>query len=229
MPQPQPIPLGELGTEPFGAGTGGVNKPANVPPAPIVVASPLLSPLTNPEPWTYLKAQGQRSPGLIPVEGGVSGFDREEKWDVKGGKGTTGATTTRVGLEPAKGSFTFELPNVDSQNRWAAYLALFKFDTTKGKGEAVTVYHPALASVQPPITSVVMTKHTPVKTRRDGCCVVTIELLEYFKAQPTGATTAQGSKGYTTGKGATGTQEDPAIKKLQAQVQKLSKQLEDTA
>lgn len=229
MPAPL-VPLGELGTEPFASNSGGgVNKPANVPPAPIVVASPLLNWLTDPEPYTYAKVQGVRSPGFIPIDG-VSGFDREQKWDVKAGKGTTGATTTHVAMEPAKGAITFELPNSDSIANWPAFLALFRFDTTKGKGQAVSIYHPQLASVQPPITSVVMTKHTPVKVRKDGCGVVTVELLEYFPAKATGATTAQGAKQYASGNGnTTGAQEDPAVAKLRAQAAALQKQLEGTA
>ena len=137
------------------------------------------------------------------------------------GKGTQGATTTHVGVEPSKGSITFSLPDETSIAAWAAFLALFRFDPTKGKGQAVTIYHPALASVQPPITSVVMTKHTTATPDDKGCGKVTIELLEYFAPKSTGATTAAGAKGYMqSGKGATGTQEDPAIAKLKAQAAK---------
>jgi hypothetical protein len=132
-------------------------------------------------------------------------------------------------VEPSKGSITFSLPDETSIAAWAAFLALFRFDPTKGKGQAVTIYHPALASVQPPITSVVMTKHTLVTPDDRGCGKVTIDLLEYFPSKPTGATTAAGAKGYTTGKDATGTQEDPAITKLKAQAAALAKQLQGTA
>ena len=223
------VPLGELGTEPFATGSGGgVNKPAGIPPTPIVVASPVLNPLTDPEPWGFCKVQGQRSPGLIPADGGIQGFEREEKWDIKSGKGTRGATTTHVAMEPAKGSITFHLPNSNSIAAWSSFLALFRFDTAKGKGQAVSIYHPALASVQPPITNVVMTKHSPVLCDSKGLCVVRVELLEYFPAKATGATTASGSKQYTTGAGSTGTQEDPAIAKLKAQAAALQKQLQGT-
>lgn len=222
------VAFGELGTEPFGSGNGGKGKPAATAAPTVTVLSPVLDWLNNPEAWTVLKAQGTTSPGRI-LAGGVSGFEREEKWDVKSGKGTTGATTTHVALEPSKGSITFSLPDVASIAAWAGYLALFRFDTSKGKGTAVRVYHPALASVQPPITDVVMTKHTPVLYDDKGCGKVTIELLEYFAAKSTGATTAAGSKGYTTGNKSTGTQEDPAIAKLRAQAAALQKQLAATA
>lgn len=222
------ISFGELGTEPFGSNASGANKPTGVAPAPVVVASPVLSFLTSPGPWTYLKVQGQVSPGWI-LAGDLRGFERKFKWDVKAGKGTQGATTTLVGLEPSEGSITFSLPSEADIAAWSAFLALWRFDPTKGKGQAVVVYHPALASVQPPITSLVMTKHTPVSYDDKGCGKVTIDCLEYFPAKSTGATTAAGAKGYTQGKAATGTQEDPAITKLKAQAQQLANQLHGTA
>lgn len=226
---PTPLPLGELGTDPFGAASSGANKPtAAAAPVAIVTASPVLDPLTHPAAWTVCKVQGMTSPGYVETDG-VQGFERTFKWDKKAGKGTTGATTTYVGLEPAEGSITFSLPRVADIAAWASFLARFKFNTTKGKGEAVTIYHPALASVQPPVTSVVMTGHTPVICDDKGLSKVTIKLLEYFEAKATGATTAAGSKQYAQGTGAAGTQEDPAITKLRQQAAALQKQLESTA
>lgn len=224
------ISFGELGTSPYGAGNGGTGKPAGVPSQAITVSSPVLDHLTNPEAWVVLVAQGQTSPGYI-LQGDLRGFEREEKWDVKSGKGTTGATTTHVAMEPAKGSITFSLPSVSAIGAWSSWLALWRFDTTKGKGQAVAVYHPALASVQPPITSLVMTKHTPVTYDKDGCGKATIEVLEYMPAKASGATTANGSKTYVQvpQTGSTGTAEDPAITKLRQQAAALQKQLEKTA
>lgn len=223
------VHFGELGTDPFGAASSGKNKPAAAPAVPVGIstASPVLSWLGSPEAWTALKVQGQISPGFVEA-GGVSGFERTFKWDKKAGKGTTGATTTYVGLEPAEGSVTFSLPNEDAIAAWAGWLALFRFDTGKGKGQAVSVYHPALASLQPPITSVVMTSHSIIEVDTKGLGKVTIKLLEYFEPKATGATTAAGSKQYVQVPAASGTQEDPAIAKLRAQAAALQKQLGQT-
>lgn len=222
------VAFGELGTDPFGANKSGAGKPATATAAPTVTtASPVLDPLRYPEDWTFAMAQGVRSPGLIPVDG-ISGFKREEKWDVKSGKGTTGATTTHVALEPAKGSIKIYLWTVAHYAEWARWLALFRFDSTKKTGLAVTISHPALSSVQPPITSVVMTGHDPITVNNLGLGTVTIELLEYFPAKPTGASTAAGATQYAKG-GTSGTQPDPAIVKLQAQAAALAKQLQGTA
>jgi hypothetical protein len=224
------IAFGELGTEPFASATSGVGKPANVPPPVLAVSSPVLDPLRYPEAWTYVQAAGVRSPGVVPADGGVEGWDREDKWDVKAGKGTTGATTTRVAMEPAKGSFTFHLWTVEQHEAWANWLSIFKYDASKKTGQATAIYHPALASVQPPITSVVMTKHSPIRADSRGLSVVKIELLEYFPSKPSGASTATGAKQYTTGKGNdTGTQVDPVIAKLQAQAKALAAQAAGTA
>lgn len=222
------ISFGELGTEPFGANNGGVSKPANAPAPVVTVASPALDPLQYPEAWITLVAAGNNSPGVIPL-GGVQGWKREEKWDVKEGKGTTGATTTHVGQQPAKGSFTFELWKVEHFAAWYRWLQLFRYDATKKTGEAVAVYHPALGSLQPPVTSVVMTGHTFPEPQADGRSRVTIELLEYYPAKSTGASTASGAKQYYQAKDPTGTQVDPAIAKLQAQAAALAAQVQGTA
>ncbi len=227
------VPLGELGTDPFGAGNGGAGKPAatstSKPAAAITAASPVLDPLRYPTDWTFAKANDTRSPGVIQPDG-VSGFEREEKWDVKGGKGTTGATTTHVAMEPAKGSIKFTLWKVEHFAVWTRWLAIFRYDTSKKTGQAVTISHPALSSVQPPITSVVMTKHSPITVDSKGQASVTIELLEYFPAKATGASTAKGAATYTTGRGnASGTQPDPAIVALQKKASELSKQVHGTS
>lgn len=224
------VAFGELGTEPFGSATSGKGKPANVPPPTLTVSSPVLDPIRYPADWTKVRASGLASPGIVPANGGFSGWKREDKWDVKSGKGTTGATTTRVAAEPAKGSFTFQLWTVEHFEAWAAWLALFKYDASKKTGQAVSIYHPALASLQPPVTSVVMTGHTPITPDDKGLSVVTIDLLEYFPARPTGASTAAGSKQYASGKGNdTGTQVDPAIQALQKQAAALAAQAAATA
>jgi hypothetical protein len=224
------VPLGELGTDPFGAGAGGAGKPVSAKPAAAITASsPVLDPLRYPVEWTYAKANDTPSPGVIQPDG-VSGFEREEKWDVKAGKGTTGATTTHVAMEPAKGSIKFTLWKVEHFAAWVRWLAIFRFDVSKKTGQAVTISHPALSSVQPPITSVVMTKHSPITVDSKGQASVTIELLEYFPAKATGASTASGARQYTTGRGnASGTQPDPAIVALQKQASALAKQVHGTA
>jgi hypothetical protein len=225
-----PIAFGELGTEPDRSVPAGTVSNSAQKPAPVItVSSPTLDPMTHPGAWTRLVAAGVNSPGNIPL-GGMSGWKREEKWDVKEGKGTTGATTTHVGQVPAKGSITFELWKVEHFAAWDRWLQLFRYDASKKIGQAISVYHPALAALQPPVTSVVMIGHTAPDPQPDGRSKVTIDLLEFFPAKATGASTAAGAKQYTSGRGnATGTQVDPAIAALQKQAAALAAQVQGTA
>lgn len=226
------VPLGELGTEPWKGATGGTNKPANTPPPAIAAPSPAPSWLTSPEAWSALKAAGVASPGNIPLPSGISGWKRSQKFDAKAGKGTTGATLTRTEEPLAEGSFTFELWLDRHAADWAAWLAIFRYDATKKTGQSVAVYHPALASLQPPVTDVVMTDHTPIIPDSRGRAEVTITLKETRPSKAVGSSTAgKGSVQYyqagKTSTGANGVQEDPAIAKLKAQAAALAKEAQE--
>lgn len=227
------VPLGELGTEPWKGATGGVNRPVATP-APVVSApSGAPSWLTHPEAWRQLKASGVMSPGNIPLPSGIQGWKREEKWDAKAGKGTTGATMTHTESPLAEGSFTFELWLDRHSNDWAQFLAIFRYDSTKKQGQSVAVYHPALASLQPPVTDVVMTGHTPLVPDTRGLATVTISLKETRQSKAVGSSTAKGAVQYYQagksgpGSSGTGTQEDPAITKLKQQAAALAKQAQE--
>lgn len=187
-----------------------------------------LNPIDAPDDWSFATIANTRSPGCIPPDG-IQGFDREDKWDVKPGKGTTGATTTRTGQEPAKGSIKFLLWEARHFTEWDRFLPLLKFDATKKTGQALTIFHPALASVDPPVASVVVTKVSPITGTSEGLYQRTVEFLEYYPPKATGASTAKGAKSYYNTKNDPGTQEDPAIKKLQQQVKQLAAQAAGTA
>lgn len=184
-----------------------------------------INPIEEAAAWTVLKASGKPSPGKI-LAGGVSGFKREEKWDVKEGKGTTGATTTRVGLVPAKGTVKITLWKAEHYKAWDPWLAIWKFDATKKTGQAVDAFFPSFISVQPPIVSLVMTGHTPVIPDAEGRADVELELLEYFPAKATGATTAKGATQYVNAGNDPSGSNDPAVKQMQKQSQQLLKQLQ---
>lgn len=234
VPGLKTVPLGELGTEPWKGATGGTNKPANTPAPTVTAPSPAPSWLTSPDAWRVLKAAGVPSPGNIPLPGGVSGWKREEKWDAKAGKGTAGATITHTESPLAEGSFTFELWLDRHPADWAAWLAIFRYDATKKTGQSVAVYHPALASLQPPVTDVVMTGHTPILPDARGRAEVTISLKETRPSKAVGSSTAgKGSVQYyqagKSGPGANGVQEDPAITKLRQQAAALAKEAQEAS
>lgn len=229
------VAFGELGTEPWSAGSSGAGKSAKQALAkPVTVAAPsaVLSFLSSPGPYTVVKAMDQTSPGLVLIDK-IEGWKREEKWDTKAGKGTAGATTTHTESPPAEGSFTIRLATEADIAAWPQWLAIFRFDASKKSAAAVAIYHPSLASLQPPVTAVVMTGHTPVVPTVYGYADVTITLKEYLASKAVGSGTAKGATQYyqvgRDGKPKTGTQEDPAITKLKQQAAALAAQAEAIA
>lgn len=228
------VAFGELGTEPFKA-AGGVGKPAGTnaskgtgtAAATISAPSPVLSWLSSPNAWRVLKAAGVACPGRVVLDK-IEGWERTEKWDAKGGKSTSGATLTHTESPLAEGSFTIELWMEEHAAQWASWLAVFRFDASKKTGSAVTIYHPALASLQPPVTAVVMTGHTPVLPDSRGRALVTIKLKEQRQAVAVGSGTAKGATQYyqvgKDGKPKNTPGEDPAVTKLKQQAAALAAQ-----
>lgn len=225
------VPLGELGTEPWKGATGGVNKPAGASSAVVSAPTGTVSWLTHPEAWKVVKAAGVTSPGLVILDK-ISGFEREQKWDAKGGKSTTGATLTRTEEPLIEGSFTFGLWMDQHADDWAKWLAIWRYNAATKTGDAVALYHPSLASLQPPMTSAVMTKHTRIQPDAKGYAEVTIYLKETRPSKAVGSSTAKGATQYYQvgksgpGAGTTGAggQEDPAVTKLQKQAAALAAQ-----
>lgn len=222
------IAFGELGTEPWSAGSSGAGKSAAQAVAkPVTVAAPsaVLSPLSSPEAYTVVKAMGQACPGAVVKR---EGFKREEKWDAKSGKSTAGATLTHTESPLCEGSFTIRLHTEEDFAAWPKWLAIWRFDASKKNSPAVSFYHPTPASLQPPMVSAVMTAHDGVDPNPYGFADVTIWLKESHEAKATGSGTAKGATQYyqvgRDGKPKTGTQEDPAIAKLKQQAAALAAQ-----
>lgn len=222
------VPLGELGTEPWSAGSSGAGKSAAQAVAkPVTVAAPsqVLSFLSSPEGYTVVKAMGEACPGKVLK---VDGFKREEKWDAKAGKSTAGATLTHTESPLCEGSFTIRLYTEEDIAAWPRWLAIWRFDATKKSAASVSFYHPTPASLQPPMLSAVMTAHDGVNPTSYGYADVTIWLKETRPAVATGSGTAKGATQYyqvgKDGKPKTGTQEDPAIQKLKDEAARLAAQ-----
>lgn len=228
------VPLGELGTEPWKGATGGTNKPAGTPVAITGSASVVPSWLSSPEAYDVVKASGVTSPGLV-VRGKTQGFEREQKWDDKGGKATTGGTLTKTSEPLIEGSFTFGLWLERHGADWAQWLRVWRYDASKKTGDAVPIYHPRLASLQPPMTHAVMTKHSGIDPDSRGYVEVTIWLKEAKAPKATGSSTAKGATTYYQqgksgpGSAGNGTQEDPAIVKLKNQAKALAAQADALA
>lgn len=154
------------------------------------MAIPLnVSLIDNAQDLDVIAVSGVNSPGLVTL----SGFKRENKFDVKEGKGAFGSTTTYVGRPPAKGTLTFRAWTNDQFDAWNDFLPLFQYNPTKKSVTAVEVYHPLLADLE--IHSVVATSVSAWENDGTLLWTRTIELLEYFPAPKVNATsTPSGSQ-----------------------------------
>lgn len=87
-----------------------------------------LDPTTHPEAYdTVIFARTLKTPGKCKVEG----FNRENEYDIKTGKGTKGATETLKGQPPAKGKITFWTWTAAQRQAWTPILEALKFDPSK--------------------------------------------------------------------------------------------------
>jgi hypothetical protein len=152
---------------------------------------PLLSPFESTAAWDVVLIGGTAaSPGLVRIKSCV----RKNKWDVKIGKGTIGATETFVGIPPAEIELEFKLWLPDHFTAWSTFVQNFQYDPSKqpGVANAIDIWHPALAFLG--ITSVVATEIGAPMMQPDFLWLINVKLLEYLKVPNTSAVgTANGS------------------------------------
>jgi hypothetical protein len=72
----------------------------------------------------------------------------------------------------------------DQFAQWDAFSSLLQYDPTKKKPQAITIYHPALATLDPPINSVVIEDVGPLEHGGDGQYSVTVKMSEFFPVPP---------------------------------------------
>jgi hypothetical protein len=137
--------------------------------------SALNDPLNNPQSWDTVLIAGMQSPGICKLEG----FDRDNGWQEKKGKGSLGATLTYVQAPPTKGKIIFILWNAAQFLAWQNFRPFFKYNPKAGTPDrqAVTIYHPALDDVD--LNHVVCKKISPVRHMGKGRYHIVVELIEY--------------------------------------------------
>lgn len=181
-----------------------------------------LDPINNPAAWNVVNVAGTDTPGYCELHG----FEREQKVDKKGGKGTAGATSTLVELPPATGTLKIFVWTPEHFAALDTLLPLFFCDPSVGKSlKPVDIYYPSLAANG--VKSVVAEKIGLVTHEGSGMYSVTIELSEYRPPAKANATsTASGSSAQATpgggGKAPPGTTPDPEIDQLQKEAAKLA-------
>ncbi len=172
------------------------------------MSAPLpIDPIQDPAAWDAVELAGVEWPYCE-----VSGFVRENGWDVKKGKGAYGSTLTFVGLEPVKGSVKFYAWESKHFTDFGQILQLLKYDPAKKTPQAVEIYHPALVEVE--VTQVVATKIPPWNHDGEGMYTREIEFIEYRPAPKTSAvaTPSNAATSDPNKSPSSGLQPDPAIK-----------------
>lgn len=92
-----------------------------------------LDPITHPDAYnTVVFAGSLRTPGRCKV----TGFSRDNNYDIKEGKGTAGATETLKGQPPAKGEIEFFAWDPEHFAAWTPILSALAFHPSKGASTA---------------------------------------------------------------------------------------------
>ncbi len=180
-------------------------------------AAVLINPIIEPQAWDNIYIGQVKSPGIAIV----TGFKRDNEWDVKKGKGTVGATITYVGKPPAKGNVVFQLWQPVHFIEWESFRPLLLYDPTKKAPSPVDIYYPSLADLG--ITSVVVESIGAIEHQGKQLYTISVDFLEYFPPPKKSAvSTPAGSK--STQKGTTpGTPPDPIADAQQAEIAALLK------
>jgi len=155
------------------------------------------NPIDNGELYDSIILGGEISPGRVTL----SGHDRKATWDVKKGPGLSGATTTLKEIPPIEFTATFYLVRDDAQgidqlSEWPLFLKVIDSTISGPKPKAVDIYHPDLASQNPPITSVCKAGIAGVVHDGKGGQTVAVKFQEYRAPKKAGGTPA-GSKAKT--------------------------------
>ena len=98
-----------------------------------------IDPLDDPEAFDHVVIAGYRTPGKCLVEG----FERENDYDIKVGKGTAGATETLKGQPPAKGKITFWTWTAEQRAAWTPIIKALTFKPSKQGTSSSPAANPA--------------------------------------------------------------------------------------
>lgn len=151
------------------------------------------NPIANAEDWDTVVVGGVAWEGYAKV----SGFERENDFDVKQAPGAEGATSTYRGNKLAEGKIVLYIWTEDHWANLPAFLGQFKYDPTAKSGQAVDIWHPSFDLMSPPMRGMVVKKIGMPERVKDGDSLytVTIECLEYRPPKKKNATsTPKGSK-----------------------------------
>ena len=179
-----------------------------------------MNPIDDSDLYDAITLGGFRSPGQVTL----SGHDRNEKWDVKDGKGQGGATTTHQGEQVAQFTASFYLVKDDAQGiddfaAWEVFVQVIKSTVVGKSPTALDIYHPDLAAND--IKAVCKASIGGMVHDGKGGATVAVKFIEYRPPKKkTGS--PNGAGGWTSSTGAANKNDPNAAAK--AELDKLTKQ-----
>ena len=150
------------------------------------------SPYWDEELFNAIELAGTRSPGTVKL----TGHDRKINWDVKAGKGQSGASTTLKNIPLIEFTAVFYLADEEDFQDWSAFRELINSSISGSTPKALDIYHPSLASNN--IKSVVLASMGGDVFDGKGGKSITVKFQEYSPPKAKG-----GSPGGAKSKGKT--------------------------
>ena len=95
----------------------------------------------EPEYYSRILLGTTWSPGVVTL----TGFDRDQNWDVQQAKGSTGASSALNGAPIGQFQASFYLADQDDEDAWHDFQALIESTTNGPKPSALSIFHPDLA------------------------------------------------------------------------------------
>lgn len=139
-------------------------------------------PFTNPSAWDTINLAGiQTAVTTHGVLKAVDGFDRENGWQEKKGKGSIGATVTYVQKPPIKGSLLFEIWTPLHFQTWGTFRQLFLYNPASGQSadeQAISISYPSLDDIQ--LSAVLVKNISPARRGPNGKYLIKAMLFEYI-------------------------------------------------
>ncbi len=146
-----------------------------------------VNPLEDPELFDKVDLGGLLSPGVVKI----TGHDRKINWDVKAGKGQSGASSTLKDIPLGTFTCAFYLADEADIAEWPAFRELINSTVSGTTPKALDVFHPDLANNK--FRSVVLANFKGCVHDGKGGQTHSVEFQEYCPPKPKGGSPS-GSK-----------------------------------
>jgi hypothetical protein len=144
--------------------------------------SALNDPISSPASWDSINLAGiQTNVVTHGLLASVDGFDRDNGWQEKKGKGSVGATITYVQKPPTKGSLIFKIWTKTHYQTWGTFRQLFLYNPAAGQSaddQSISISYPSLDDIQ--LSAILIKKISPIKLTPKKMGIIKIDCIEYI-------------------------------------------------